>query len=175
MSDEGEHAAEVEAAGRSHPAITASQRIKRMQLVHHEIDLLRGDATDRRRSVDARASFLAVAAGIVITASAASQLKTTGWFAVIPLALATIALALAAIASRPERRTELSATRIFDRYLDSEQPPAAIERSVLESKVAAIRQQETALSTRGGLISAGFVVLIASALTLTVIYAVNLS
>jgi hypothetical protein len=175
LSDEGEHAAEVEAAGRSNPAITASQRIKRMQLVHHEIDLLRGDAADRRRSVDARASFLAVAAGIVITASAASQWKTTGWFAVIPLALATIALALAAIASRPERRTELSATRIFDRYLDSEQPPAAIERSVLESKVAAIRQQETALSTRGGLISAGFVVLIASALTLTVIYAVNLS
>ncbi|WP_412161711.1 hypothetical protein [Curtobacterium flaccumfaciens] len=146
-----------------------------MQLVHNEVDLLRAGASDRRRSVDARASFLAVAAGIVITASASSQWRTAGWFAVIPLALATIALALAAIASRPERRTELSATRISDRYLDSEQSPSVIERSILESKVAAIQQQDTALSVRGNFISVGFVFLIASALTLTTVYAINLT
>jgi hypothetical protein len=118
---------------------------------------------ERRRSLSARASFLAVASGVLIAASVTDGANnSTGW-AAAQVALSVVGLVLAAVATIPENRRELSAIRLADRYLDSEKSPARIFREILDSKIQAMTTQERALRRRGNVVSLGFGVLIASA------------
>ncbi|WP_434157562.1 hypothetical protein [Clavibacter michiganensis] len=151
----------------------AERAVERQGLLHVEINLLRNDLTDRRKSVDARAAFLAVASGVVISAAASVATASDLTSSALPLGLAIVALTLAATTSLPERRNDLSGERLIDRYLDSEKPVRVIDKEILLSKVAAMNLAEARLLKKARVISAGFAALIVSAAVLAVTFIIN--
>ena len=147
----------------------------RVRLLNEEVDRLRLDATDRAKSVDAKSSFLAVSSGIVITAST-SQFWTVPWMlALLPLALASIALGFATYALRPGKRSDLSPELLWLEWRDSEKNIAVVEDSILRAKVFASKMRELEVTRRASVTSAGFVVLVGSALSLVILFAAELA
>jgi hypothetical protein len=134
----------------------------RLDIVHEQVDLLRADAAERRRSVDGKASFLAITSGVLIAASASKAAEDSSSWQILQVALTVLALVFAALATLPESRRELSAVRLGDKYLDSEKSAALIYREILESKIYAMSAQEAVLRRRGTLVGIGFSCLIAS-------------
>jgi hypothetical protein len=145
----------------------------RLDIVHEEVDLLRADVAERRRSVNSKASFLAVTSGVLIAASASREADDSSSWQILQVVLSVLALVFAAIATLPEKRRELSAVRLGDKYLDSEKSAALIFREILDSKIYAMSTQEAALRRQGALVSVGFGCLIASSIIYVIIQFTN--
>jgi hypothetical protein len=145
----------------------------RLDIVHEEVDRLRDDIAERRRSVNARASFLAVASGVLIAASATNASDDSNVWLLVHVALSVLGLIAAAVSTIPENRRELSAVRLGDKYIDSEKSPAMIFREILDSKILAIAGQERTLRRRGYTVTLGFSALIVSAIIFVLIRFMN--
>lgn len=145
----------------------------RLGLVSSEMDRLLDDMRTRTASIANKASFLAVAAGVVITASTAQLWTRLVWFGVGALALACAGIVCAAIALRPEQRLGVSAQRITDLYLNTDKSPAAIERNLVSAKSDVITRQEKNLRGRAAWVWRGFAALTLAAISLAVVFSVE--
>lgn len=148
---------------------------QRMRLIHEELDRLQLDANDRSNSVASKASFLAVASGVIITATTVQIWHVAWYVGALPLVLAAAALACATIALRPGTRIGLSAQRLSDRFLDSTWSPVKVEWSIVRDKVASMTAREANLRQRARVTTAGFIVLLAAVMALVVTYAIAIS
>lgn len=148
---------------------------QRVEMLTAEADRISSETSGRSARVDNKASFLAVGAGIVVAAQSAIDWALP-WLAVVPsMLLALVALALAAVALRPQRRAGLSTSALVNLWLDSEQATLAIEVSILREKAQIFDRQEEALRARGRLVSNGFWLFLIGMAALGIEYVVQLS
>lgn len=146
----------------------------RLGLVAGEVDRLLDDMRSRTSSIANKASFLAVSAGVVVTASTAQVWSKLVWFGVAALSLACIGLVCAAIALRPERRFGIIAQRLTDKYLDSPKSCSVIERQLTITKADSITRHEEGLRSRSAWVWRGFISLALSAASLTIVFTAEL-
>jgi hypothetical protein len=142
----------------------------RARLLNEELDRLNVDASERAGSVTNKASFLAVAAGVIIAASTAQVWTALGVVGIAALALACVGLICAAIALRPGKRIGIQARRLVDRNLDTTRTAAQIEAGLVEDKAAVLAAREDDIAARATWIWYGFVALIFSTVSLTIVY-----
>jgi hypothetical protein len=145
----------------------------RIQLIHDETDRMRAEAADRQRSVDSKASFLAVAAGVVIAAAAASDWNQPWLIAILPMSFSALGLAFAAIALRPGTRDDITPQILYDRWADSEHSVGAVELDVLKKKIRAFTAREKVIRSRARATSVGFLFLLAGVISLAVVFALE--
>jgi hypothetical protein len=146
-------------------------RYARVGVLKDEVNQLVTDADQRLTSVSNKASFLAVAAGVVIAAASSQEWSQLRWFGVIALALGCAGLLCAAVALRPGKRRGLKALRLTDKYLDSTRSAKSIEEEILKDKAKAIDQRESGLVARAIWVQVGFGALVLSTISLTVVFA----
>ena len=166
-------ALEVAEAAEAEKARRQRQLARRIQLIHNEIDLMRADAADRQRSVDSKASFLAVAAGVVIAAAASSDWHQPWLLAILPMSFSALGLAFAALALRPGTRDDITPEILYDRWVDSEKSVGTVENDVLKSKIRAFAAREKVISSRARATSVGFNFLLAGVISLAVVFALE--
>ncbi len=145
----------------------------RVRLLNEELDRLTADAAERTASVNNKASFLAVSAGVLVAASTVQLWTKMPGFGVAALGLACVALACAAVAVRPGKRLGIEARRLVDRYADSNLTAQQVETQIIEDKANVLRLRETDLSSRATWVWAGFASLALAAASLTVVFAVE--
>lgn len=143
----------------------ALEDLKRMQLLHHEIDLLTAASIQRQESLANKASFLTVAAGVVLTGLTAQFWQTPPEFLILSVALTLVVLGLAAAALVPRRSAVLDGPRAFERFVDSKFNRASIERNILETKVANLRSRNDMTQRQAFFVMSGYWVLVVSALS----------
>lgn len=145
----------------------------RVRLLNEELDRLVTDAADRTASVNSKASFLAVSAGVLVAASTVQLWTKAPVFGVVALGLACLALACAALAVRPGKRMGIQARRLVDRYVDSTMNALQVETQLVEDKANVLTQRETDLRARAVWVWVGFAALPLAAAALTVVFAVE--
>lgn len=150
------------------------KRFDRVRLLNEELDRLMADATSRTSSVTNKASFLAVSAGVLITAATAQLWKLAPVYGVSSLALACLAMACAAVALRPGRRPGIEARRLVDRHLDCDHNAAFVETELVRDKETVLTGIERDIASRGRWVWAGFGMLAAAAALLAVVFSLEL-
>jgi hypothetical protein len=145
----------------------------RLRLIHEELDRLGVDASQRSAGVMSKASFLAVAAGVIIAASTTRLWVAQPIIGIFALALACVSLISAAIALRPGSRSELLPQRLVDRYLDSTRNAMSVEREIVIDKSVVLDLRERDLASRAQWVSRGFILLIASTIALCITFAIE--
>ena len=143
----------------------------RVRLINEELDKLGADAAERTTSVNGKASFLAVSAGVLVAASTAQIWTIAATFGVVALALACVALICAAVAVRPGKRPGIEAQRLVDRYIDSSQSGLQIEIQIVRDKSAVLRERESDLRARATWVWIGFAILAVAVAALTLVFA----
>ena len=132
------------------------------------------DSTARAASVSGKASFLAVSAGVVLTAATSQLWANVALVGLISLALSCIALFSAAVALRPGRRLEIQARRLVDRHLDCEHSVAQVEAEIVSDKAAVLAAREDDLRSRAMWVWVGFGALVAAAISLSVVFGIEI-
>ncbi len=146
------------------------KRFDRVRLLHDELDRLALDSEQRTGSVSTKASFLAVSAGVLVAAASAQTWRLAPVAGVIALALACVALGCAAIALRPGKRVGIEARRLVDRHLDCDHTSAHVEEELVRDKATVLAAHELDIGSRGRWVWAGFGGVAASAVSLTVVF-----
>ncbi|KZE42052.1 hypothetical protein AVW09_11035 [Microbacterium sp. T32] len=161
-------------------AITAAEsaarrmRFDRVRLLNEELDRLMTDAATRVSGVTNKASFLAVSAGVLITAATAQLWSFARGFGVASLVLACLAMACAAVALRPGKRPGIEARRLVDRHLDCTHSAGFVEAELVRDKETVLTAIERDIANRGRWVWAGFGVLAAAAGSLAVVFSFEL-
>lgn len=145
---------------------TRRAKFDRVRLLSTELDELSVDASQRASSVNNKASFLAVSAGVLVAASTSHLWTALAWLGALALALSCAALLCAAIASRPGRRRGIVAQRLVDRYLDSTLSTLSVEELIVRDKAAVIAGRETDLQHRAKWVWVGSLLLAGAATSL---------
>ncbi|RYF05788.1 MAG: hypothetical protein EOO40_10055 [Deltaproteobacteria bacterium] len=151
----------------------AQARFARVRLLNEELDALVVDSGTRAASVLNKASFLAVTAGVIVAASTAQLWTTAGVIGVCALVLASLAIFCAAAALRPGKRLGLQAQRLVDVYMDSTKSVRRIEAEIVRSKAQVIEAHENDLRNRATWVWAGFILLGAGTILLSIVYALE--
>ena len=146
----------------------------RIRLLNEEMDRLTTDVEQRVASVLNKASFLAIAAGVIIAATVAQVWTKVPWIGVLALSLAGVALLCATVALRPGRRVGIVAQRLADNYLDSSVTAAALEQRLVRQKASAISSRESDLVARARWVQAGAAALVGSVAALLIVFSVQL-
>ena len=150
------------------------QRFARIRLLNEELDRLTLDTSERAASVSNKASFLAVSAGVLITASTSQLWSELAWFGIVALLLGCAGLVCAAVALRPGRRLGLVAQRLADSYIDTTRSALVIETELVRSKSKAIAHREGDLAARAGWVWAGFALLVLASVSLSAVFTAQL-
>lgn len=86
-----------------------SDRVARLAQLHGEVDSVRAAAADRARSVDSKASFLVVAAGVLVPATLIDRGGGHVALDVLPLGFTLLSIVFATVALSPRKRLDLGA------------------------------------------------------------------
>lgn len=140
----------------------------RMALIDAEVNAYLVVAEQREQSVSNKASFLAVTAGVVITATIAQTWCEFAAWGIASMVAAFASITLATIALRPGTRPGDTPRTLMKFYLDTDKSERAVRLSILVRKADAARERENALRCRGRIVLAGFIALVFSCLALTV-------
>jgi hypothetical protein len=152
----------------------AQKKFDRVRLINEELDRLTIDVGERTLSVTNKASFLAVAAGVLIAATTSQLWTRFQWFGAAGLVLACLGLLCAAVALRPARRYGILAQRLTDSYIDSTKLAQDIEAILVRTKSDAITRREGDLVARARWVWAGFGALVLSAISLSIVFSAQL-
>lgn len=147
------------------------RRIRRVRLLNEELDRLATDATARAGGVANKASFLAVSAGVLITAAAAQTWHTVPVWGVAALVMATVALAAAAIALRPGTRPGVEARRLIDRHLHCDHRDSDVEVELVRDKAEVLTAYERDIAGRSVWVWGGFGALALASASLVAVFA----
>lgn len=150
------------------------KRFDRIRLLNEELDHLMVDASTRTSGVTNKASFLAVSAGVLITAATTQLWERAPGYGVASLALSCLALACAAVALRPGKRPGIEARRLVDRHFDCDHSVAQVEAEIVRDKETVLTAIEHDIAGRGRWVWAGFGVLAVAALSLATVFSFEL-
>jgi hypothetical protein len=145
----------------------------RLNVASSELDRLTLDADERSRSIDAKASFLAVASGVVFGGQIQAEFAVPWYVASLPLLLVTIALAAAGVSFLPRTLQGNSPQMIWLAYHDSQKSAASVATEIDKVRVQTETAREAALSRRASVITFGFSTLFASMLLFVALFAVT--
>lgn len=149
-------------------------RFDRVRLLNEELDRLSVDAAERTASVSNKASFLAVAAGVLIAAVTAQLWRAAPAFGIVALGFACLGLASAAIALRPGKRLGIQARRLVDRHLDCEHSAAQVEDELVRDKATVLNDREKDIADRGRWVWIGFGGVAFAALSLSLVFSIEI-
>jgi p-aminobenzoyl-glutamate transporter AbgT len=136
-----------------------SARRRRVALLNTETDVQREAAATRASSVQSKASFLVLAAGVVAT-SALFQPTKLGLLAFSPLVFTLASVILAAIALWPANLRVIDPRLLKNKWIDARASDYELEVFLLEAKVRAYEEQQARTNTRVRALKAGFVLFV---------------
>lgn len=146
----------------------------RTRLLSAELDTLRDSAWERTRSIDTKASFVVVSAGVVAAATSTGLISADTWFlGAIPLGLTLATIIVAAAALWPVAIKHPTGQALVDRWLDTCESLDALEIYLLKMKASEIRLRNDANQRRGKLTKWAFKLLIAAVATTLVVAILN--
>lgn len=135
---------------------------------------MRGSAWERSRSIDTKASFVVVSAGVVAAATSSGLIRAETWFlGTIPLGLTLATIIVAASALWPVAIKQPTGQALVDRWLDTCESPEALETYLLRMKASEIRLRNEANQRRGKYTKWAFRLLIAAVATTLVVAILN--
>ncbi|WP_336658949.1 hypothetical protein [Leucobacter sp. USHLN153] len=134
---------------------------------------LKHAARDRARTVTNKASFLAVSAGVLITAALTYAWTLKDWSTALPLIAAVISLGFASYAMRPEPAEETSLEELTDLFFESKAKTVDLQDHLLKSYKAVIRSREDATRKNSKAVRAGYILLLVAGLSLTILFIVD--
>lgn len=138
-------------------------RIARVRLLSAELDRLRVSSVERTRSIDTKASFVVVAAGVLASQSVAGMDGSRAWLlSVVPLALTIATVITAAIALWPIKLESPSGRYVVDAWVDAKLAPAELDDTLLEVKAVEVEYRDRTNESKGRATKWAFVLLIAS-------------
>jgi len=141
-------------------------RLARIRLLSAELDNLRLSALERTRSIDTKASFVVVAAGVI--AAAAFDIlsnQSLGLWGLIPSALTVATVVVAAIALWPTKLKSASGRDVVNEWVDAETEPAVLEDHLLELKAVEVYHRDEQNEIKGRATKWAFALLVASLVT----------
>jgi hypothetical protein len=135
-------------------------RRKRIDLLSTEADVQRQAAADRATSVQNKASFVIVAAGLLTTSSLLDP--KAHWLVAIPLLLTLATVILSAVALWPAPLKVIEPRLLVDTWLNTKAGDDDLAAYLLEAKVEAFEQQQARTDSRVAALKWSFVALSAS-------------
>jgi hypothetical protein len=149
--------------------------VQRFNVLADEIDRLTADADERSRAVDVKASFLSVAAGVVLGGQVQAEFGFAWFISSTPLFLAAMSLAAAGVSFVPRKREGNSPRLVWLAYFDSTKDAATVAKELTQERVRTESLREEALAKRARILTAGFATLFTSMLLFVVLFAVDLA
>jgi type IV secretory pathway TrbD component len=137
---------------------SAQERAKRIRILNAELDVLRGASSERSRTIDTKASFVVVVAGVLASVTGLSLVTLDTWLVgLLPFGLTVAAVAVATAALWPRKIDLPSAREVVDAWVDADMPADELEDNVLEVKAQEVTNRDWGF----GLVLAGLVTTLA--------------
>jgi hypothetical protein len=150
-----------------------SERRKRVALLNDELDIQREVAAERARSVQTKASFLVVIAGLLAGAAFDTPWGTASWaLSAVPLVMALGAVVAAVVALWPAPAGAIDPVAVRAKWIDNTQGSYELEIYLLKLKTTAYSDMQDRTNKRVIALKVGFILLsvaIAAALVVFVI------
>lgn len=128
---------------RKQERMASEQRLSRIRLLSDELDRLRLSALERTRSIDTKASFVVVAAGVIAAAAFDGLANSQMWLiALIPVVLTVATVVVAAVALWPVKLESASGRDVVNEWVDADMTPSELEDSLLEVKAVEIEYRD---------------------------------
>lgn len=139
-------------------------RVARVRLLSDELDRLRLSAVERTRSIDTKASFVVVAAGVIATAAFDGLSDSrVWWIGLIAVILTVATVIVAAIALWPAKLESASGRAMVTEWVaDTDMTPVTLEDSLLEVKALEIENRDRKNESRARATKWAFGLLVAS-------------
>lgn len=151
-----------------------STRIRRVQLLSSELDSLRNSAVERTRSLDAKASFVVVAAGVLASAVGLGLVRSeTYYVGLIPFGLTVWTVVQSAAALWPRSIDLPGARKLVAKHVDSEDPPEKLEDFLLEVKTTEVENRNAQNEKKAGYTKRAFQLLVASLVAVFIVVGLN--
>ena len=145
---------------------------KHRLLVETALDLKHA-ARERSRAVTTKASFLAISAGVLVTAAVAYNWTLADWSTALPLVAAVSALGFASYAMRPEPAEDTDLEELTKLFFESKAKSADLQDHLLKSYAAVIRSREATSRKNSRAVRGGYTLLLLSGLSLTVLFIID--
>lgn len=153
---------------------SAQERTKRIRVLNAELDVLRTAATERSRTIDTKASFIVVAAGVLASVTGLSLVNVDTWLiGLLPFNLTVAAVAVAIVALWPRKIGVPSAREVVDTWVDADIAADELEDNVLEVKAQEVSNRNTQNEERAQLTNWGFSLLLAGLVTSLITVTLN--
>lgn len=153
---------------------SASERSKRIRILNAELDVIRNASYERSRTIDTKASFIVVAAGVLASVTGLSLVVAETWFiGLVPFGLTIAAVAVATVALWPRKIGLPSAREVVDAWVDADMPAYELEDNVLEVKAQEVTNRDSLNEKRAGLTNWGFSLLLAGLASTLVVVILN--
>lgn len=153
---------------------SAQERTKRIRILNAELDVIRNASYERSRTIDTKASFIVVAAGVLASVTGLSLVAPATWFiGLVPFALTVAAVAVATVALWPRKIGLPSARQVVDAWVDADMPAAELEDNVLEVKAQEVTNRDAQNEKRAKLTNWGFTLLLAGLASTLVVVTLN--
>lgn len=138
------------------------RRAQRITLLNQEFIELRSAAVERTRSLDTKASFLVVAAGILASATGLGLVRAETFFVgLVPFTLTLATVVAATIALWPRSLQQAGARELIT-LVDSSLDGPGLEDELLELRKEEVEHRNTQNEMKGLFTKCGFGLLLAS-------------
>lgn len=152
----------------------SQERSKRIRILNAELDVIRNASYERSRTIDTKASFIVVAAGVLASVTGVSLVAPETWFiGLAPFALTIAAVAVAIVALWPRKIGLPSARQVVDAWVDADMPADELEDNVLEVKAQEVTNRDAQNEKRAHLTNWGFILLLAGLASTLVVVPLN--
>ena len=153
---------------------SAQERAKRIRILNAELDVLRAASSERSRTIDTKASFIVVVAGVLASVTGLSLVSTDTWLVgLLPFGLTVAAVAVATAALWPRKIDLPSAREVVDAWVDADMPADELEDNVLEVKAQEVTNRDAQNEKRAKLTNWGFSLVLAGLVATLVVVTLN--
>lgn len=139
------------------------ERLARVRLLSAELSELRVASVERTRSLDAKASFLVIAAGVLGTSIGLGVLSPEIIaLSLTPLSLVAGTLLCATVALWPRATKLPSGREVVNRWVEAKMTAAELEDHLLEVKAEEVANRDKGNQLKARYVKFGFVLLVIS-------------
>lgn len=152
----------------------SDERTQRIKILSAELDVLRAAAFERTRTIETKASYIVVVAGVLASVTGVSLVTTDTWLiGLLPFGFMIAAVIVATIASRPRKLGLPSARQVVDTWVDADIPAVELEDNILEVKAKEITKRDESNEKRANITNWGFSLLLGGLVTTLIVVILN--
>lgn len=156
------------------PRRKARERAKRVRLLNTALDAIRHSAVERTRSIDAKSSFVVIAAGVLAGATLASLVTArTYYIGLIPFALTTASVIASIVALWPTKLWAPSGRLVVDTWVDDPIKGVVLDDYLLEVKAREVEARDVNNEHRATATKTGLILLAASLVSALAVVGIN--